>query len=78
MGDTKGLQGRVRRVGHSIAIFVPPKDARRARLRPGTEVSIDVHGPPEEPALGFLKRRGISHRELADPQAEREMWPDES
>ena len=78
MVGAKGLHGRVRRVGHSIAIFVPPKDVRRGRLRPGTDVTLDVHDRTEEPVLGFLKRRGVAHRELADPKAEREMWPDDA
>lgn len=77
MAATKGLHGRVRRVGHSIAIFVPPKDARRGRLRPGTDVTLDVHDRQEEPVLGFLKRRGVSHKHLSDAKAEGEMWPED-
>lgn len=77
MPGAKGLRGRVRRVGHSIAIFVPPKDARRGRLKPGADITLDVHDAPDESTLGFLKRRGVHHREIADRKAETEMWPDD-
>lgn len=51
------LHGTVRRVGNSLAILIPAKDARAANIEEGTEVDVDLRRSKEGLAgiLGLLK-----------------------
>lgn len=48
------VAGRIRRVGNSLAILLPSKEARRSGLHEGDSVSITVRKGVVEP-LGLFK-----------------------
>lgn len=47
--------GQVKRVGNSLAVFIPADEARRAGISEGSMVEVDVR-PRLPPILGMLKR----------------------
>jgi hypothetical protein len=58
---------RVVRHGGSIVLIPPPKDAKRARLRPGERRTIDLSDEPEPSSArlgGFLTRAGLTSEEI--------------
>lgn len=48
------IHGTVRRVGNSLAVLIPAKDARRLGIKPGDQVDGELH-TRSPPALGLLK-----------------------
>lgn len=58
----EGVRGRTKKVGSSLAIFVPASEARRAHLHPDRDVILDLREEATEPSLGFLKRRGLTRK----------------
>lgn len=48
------LVGEVKRVGNSLAVFIPAEDARRLGLQPGHKVAASIRRAPER-ALGLLR-----------------------
>lgn len=48
------MTGRLRRVGNSLAVLVPSKEARRSGLHEGDAVSLTLRKGKVEP-LGLLK-----------------------
>lgn len=65
------LTAPVKKVGNSLAIFIPADKARAAHIREGDIVDADVN--PQEPhMLGMFK--GIGSYSLAD---KKDAWPDE-
>lgn len=65
------LTAPVKKVGNSLAIFIPAAQARAAHIREGDIVDADV--TQQEPnMLGMFK--GIGPYTLAD---KKEAWPDE-
>ena len=71
----EGVRGRTKKVGSSLAIFVPATEARRAHLHPDRNVVMDLQEEEDEPSLGFLKRRGLSRKDF--DRMDRELYPDE-
>ena len=54
------FQGRLRRVGNSLALLVPAREVERVGLKEGQYVGARLNPAPEE-ILGFLKRRGVPY-----------------
>lgn len=52
--DTLRMTARVRKVGSSMAILIPAREARRAGLREGSVVEVSIKPKVPEP-LGLLK-----------------------
>lgn len=48
------IVGTVRRVGNSLAFFIPAKEARRADLKEGQKVEVEIHTEVPDP-FGLLK-----------------------
>lgn len=48
------VTAKLKRVGHSLALFIPAPDARRARLREGQAVDTTIRTEVPEP-LGLLR-----------------------
>lgn len=48
------IHGTVRRVGNSLAVLIPAKDARRLGIKPGDQVDADLR-TNTLPTLGWLK-----------------------
>lgn len=46
--------GRVTRVGHSLAVFIPAPEARRAGLKSGQSVDLTIETEVPEP-FGLLR-----------------------
>lgn len=47
-----------KRIGGSLAIFLPAEVVRREDLRPGVPVRIVIQRPDRSAALGLLKGKG--------------------
>ncbi|MCA1818916.1 MAG: AbrB/MazE/SpoVT family DNA-binding domain-containing protein [Thermoplasmatota archaeon] len=52
--DSLRLQGRVRKVGNSLAVLIPAEAAREAGLHEGDEVGVSLE-PVEPTVFGLLK-----------------------
>lgn len=65
------LTAPVKKVGNSLAIFIPADKAREASIREGdiVEAELEAHGPS---CFGMF--RGIGPYTLAD---KKDAWPDE-
>jgi antitoxin component of MazEF toxin-antitoxin module len=48
------LHGKVRRVGNSLAILIPAKEAREAGMKEGDSIAGSIHSDVPE-ILGLLK-----------------------
>jgi hypothetical protein len=48
------VRGTLRRVGRSLVLLIPAKEAHRARLMPGQTVHAEIETEPR-PTLGLLK-----------------------
>lgn len=54
MSETLHLQGKVRRLGNSLAFVIPAAEARKAHIQEGTDIQAEVTvGKPR--LLGLLK-----------------------
>lgn len=70
MAETRDVHivGRVKKVGNSLAVFIPAEDARRAGLTEGQTVEADIR-PSSGKLLGLLKGvpyQPFSRRDLYD------------
>jgi len=63
-----------KKIGGSIALFLPSEVVRRRRIREGIPVRISIGPERRAHALGALRRRG-RHREF-DRHSEG-FWPDD-
>lgn len=60
--------GEVKRVGNSLAVFIPAEDARRLGLKAGQKVGATIRRAPQR-LLGLLKDlpyRPFTRRDLHD------------
>ena len=71
----ENVRGRTKRVGSSLAIFVPAKEVKRAHLKADRDVVIDVREEPDEASLGFLKRRGLNRKDF--DTMDEDLYPDD-
>lgn len=62
-----------KRIGGSMALFLPADVVKRRRIREGVPVKVTISSDTRAKALGVLKRRG-RHRPF-DRHAEG-FWPD--
>ena len=71
----ENVRGRTKKVGSSLAIFVPAAEVRRTHLNPDRDVVLDIREVPDEPSLGFLKRRGLTKKTFE--RMDEELYPDD-
>jgi hypothetical protein len=60
------LKGRLLRWGNSLGIRISKRDARRLKLRPGSDVIVRIEGEPSEidlSVLPTLRGRGTEGRD---------------
>jgi len=63
-----------KRIGGSLAMFIPARVARKRKLREGVPVSVSVEPAQAISALGALKQR---KRHKAFDRHEEGFWPEE-
>jgi antitoxin component of MazEF toxin-antitoxin module len=63
-----------KRIGGSLAMFIPARVARRRKIREGDPVKVSVEPALAVPALGALKRR---KRHKAFDRHEEGFWPED-
>lgn len=71
----ENVRGRTKKVGSSLAIFVPAEEVRRTHLHPDRNVVFDLREEQDEPSLGFLKRRGMSRKDFE--RMDEDLYPDD-
>ena len=55
MSDSGELTVVPKKIGGSLAIFIPADAARDQDLKPGIPIRITIHRPSRTAVLGFLK-----------------------
>lgn len=71
--DDIRVVGQVRRVGNSLAFFIPADEARKARLHEGETVDVRIRKEVPSPR-GLLSEEGLAYEPF--DRSEEALWRD--